>query len=243
MTLTDVFKKMAAVIRSVTKPIFDFLNEHWVSVGVVLLGLVIFALVTALLIFTWPAFIGTVAGITVTLPIIGTIAPMLFLSALSVPAAATVLGLFAFAGFIVGSALLAGSIYVLNYVYSKLDNWFTSELPNEERARALNDAKADLNNAMNEIYRAGYLAASNNFHKKQVIDFMKQDIIEGNSEHFDSPLGKGSFISPSSKRSRLHNPLNPMDDQDGQELDVLGRDVNVSNFFEESSGKDVYGIV
>lgn len=167
MTLREFGRALTRSISAVTKPIGDFLRKHWVSVVVVMLGLVVFGVITALLVFAWPAFIATAAAATVTLPLIGTVAPLAFLSSLSIPAASAVLGSFAFAGFVVASGILAGAIKTVVEIYNYIDNFFTGDLPNEGRQRAIDAATKASKMALSSAYDAGVRAGASPYHRRR----------------------------------------------------------------------------
>ncbi|CDZ76327.1 hypothetical protein BN59_00594 [Legionella massiliensis] len=114
------FAAVGRGIASAASATGNFLSRHWAATAAVVLGLIAFAAVTAALIFFWPATIAAIAGLSVTLPFVGAVAPFAFLSALSIPAAAAVVGAFAFAATIVASAV----VNVFAAAYNALDRFF-----------------------------------------------------------------------------------------------------------------------
>ncbi|MBA2710656.1 MAG: hypothetical protein H0U57_08715 [Tatlockia sp.] len=221
MTLREFGRAASKAISAVTKPIGDFLRKHWVSTAVVMLGLVVFAAVITLLVFAWPAFIGAAAAATMTLPLIGTVAPLAFLSSLSIPAAAAVLGSFAFAGFIVASGIFAGAVNLVVKAYNAIDNYFTGDLPNENRDRAIASAKIGINEVAGNAYDAGFSAASSPYHRrefKNYLDATRKPVNVGGG-HYSAPV---NFNNP--------NPFVEIEDSANEfELDDYNNPSNYIN--------------
>jgi hypothetical protein len=221
MTLREFGEAVGAAIKAVTKPIGDFLNKHWVSVAVVLLGLIVFAAAMTLLVFAWPGVIAVVGAATVTLPIIGTIAPLAFLSSLSIPAAAAVLSTAAFVGFVAASGLVIGAINLLHTAYKAVDKWFTKNVPDEARDTAIDAAQKGMEEVSRNAYDAGFIAATSSFHKGEFTAFIKANRIPSNNDnnnnnnnmgvnphHFNSPL-RGTDPNPFNRgRNDVVDPLN-----------------------------------
>ncbi|MBA3536780.1 MAG: hypothetical protein H0T84_09250 [Tatlockia sp.] len=196
MTFQEFRIAVGEAISAVTKPIGNFLNKHWVSVAVVILGLLVFAAAIALLVFAWPGFIAAAAAATITLPLsIGTIAPLAFLSSLSIPAAAAVLSTFAFVGFVAASGLVIGTIKLLNKAYEAVDKWFTRDLPDPERDQLIDRVENGVREVARDSYDAGVIAGTSSYHKEEMKSFIRANkpVIaevykDNNSRHYPSPL-------------------------------------------------------
>lgn len=129
--------KVGGAIVSAAQAIGQFIKDHKYAIAVTALAIVGGAALTAGIIFFWPAIVASAAAFTVALPTIGTIAPLAWLSTLSLPAAAAVLGAFAAVGTMIAGGVLYGTANLLQGTWNFLKhsaNFFRGPTPSTEPA-------------------------------------------------------------------------------------------------------------
>ena len=127
----------------------NFLGRHWLAVATVLLGILAGAAVAAAVFFIWPAIVASLAAFTLTIPAfiatligVATLAPLAFLTGLSLPVAAAIVGGLAVAATLAAGVVLAGVANVLSGIYTGLDNKFNPDAPvNQSTDHTFVDAK------------------------------------------------------------------------------------------------------
>ncbi|WP_133140932.1 APC family permease [Legionella maceachernii] len=129
--------KVGGAIVGAAQAIGQFIKDHKYAIAITALAIVGGAALTAGIIFFWPAIVASAAAFTVALPTIGTVAPLAWLSTLSLPAAAAVLGAFAAVGTMIAGGVLYGTANLLQGTWNFLKhsaNFFRGPTPSTEPA-------------------------------------------------------------------------------------------------------------
>lgn len=124
------------------KTVAQFMARNWKTISAILLAAAIGAGIAALIVFAFPAVIPAIAALTLTLPLIGTIAPFAFLATLGTVAATAVIGAVTGVVAFAGLELFHAAVAVTNLI-DRAFQWLGGNSKDDQKTIKIRNLKAE----------------------------------------------------------------------------------------------------